>query len=113
MGAKKEANFQFFRSLEDIEAICAQRRCFRLRRAEAKVFANPIRAQDAGEISQCLTACAKSDKPCQDCCVPASAIIVTGRACLETCRFTARAPDQMVNLKACIGACLDQNAVSQ
>jgi hypothetical protein len=73
----------------------------------------PIWAQDAGGISQCLAGCAKSDKPCQDHCVPASAMNVPARACVETCRFTAAEPDLLVRLKACIGTCLDQNAVSQ
>lgn len=63
-----------------------------------------VSAQDAGGIAQCLVGCAKSDKPCQDSCVPI--VGANAHACLENCRRHAKEPDLVVNLKACIGQCL-------
>ena len=65
-----------------------------------------LSAQDAGGTAQCLVGCAKSDKPCQDSCVPSAIVDVRAHACLAHCRRSAKDPDLVLNLKACIGRCL-------
>ncbi len=64
----------------------------------------PVSAQDAGGIAQCLVGCAKSDKPCQDSCLPAAT--ASAHACLALCRRKAKNPDLVIHLKLCIGQCL-------
>lgn len=69
-------------------------------------------AQHAGGIAQCLVGCAKSDKPCQDRCVPSSKISARTHACLTDCRRSAKDPDLLANLKACIGSCLSSKELT-
>jgi hypothetical protein len=66
----------------------------------------PARAQHAGGITQCLAGCAKSDKPCEDHCVPAGRITAKAHSCIVACRHSAREPDLVFHLHACINDCL-------
>jgi hypothetical protein len=65
-----------------------------------------IAAQDAGGLTQCLVGCAKSDKPCQDRCIPSPAIGARAHACLASCRRDAKDPDLVPRLRACVARCL-------
>jgi len=73
----------------------------------------PAIGQHAGGIAQCLFGCARSDKPCQDSCIPATAMSTKAHACITNCRSEARDEDLMVRLKACIGGCVNENAATQ
>src|SRR5271166_2205861 len=70
-------------------------------------------AQKPGGIALCLAACAKSDKGCQDQCVPSSTARIRSRACVEECRQQAADPDLLVKMSACIGVCLSGDAATQ
>lgn len=62
-------------------------------------------AQDPKGIVICLAACAKSDKGCQDQCLPRG--LSTGaKACVETCRQRATEPDLVVEMTRCVSSCL-------
>jgi len=75
--------------------------------AIAMVSSLPANAQDGGGIAVCLAGCAKVDMACQDRCIPASRITAPTHACITNCRRKAKDPDLLVNLKACIGHCLE------
>ncbi|QXX74028.1 hypothetical protein [Methylovirgula sp. HY1] len=71
-----------------------------------------VLAQDAGGMAQCLVGCAKSDKACQDRCIPSSRLTARTHACVSRCRRNAKDPDLLVNLKACIGKCLHKKEMT-
>ncbi|MGB7918069.1 MAG: hypothetical protein WCF79_22705, partial [Rhodomicrobium sp.] len=56
-------------------------------------------AQEAKGVVLCLAACSKSDKACQDRCVPAS-VGSKGTACIEKCRRRASEPDLVAKMYA-------------
>ncbi len=62
-------------------------------------------AQEAKGVVLCLAACSKSDKGCQDRCVPAG-VGSTGTACIEKCRRRASEPDLVSKMTRCVNLCL-------
>ena len=70
-------------------------------------------AQHAGGIALCLAACAKSDKACQDRCVPARSLQDAVKACIADCRNQVTGPDFMLEMRRCIGGCLGETSETQ
>lgn len=66
-------------------------------------------AQEAKGVVLCLAACSKSDKGCQDRCVP-SGVGSKGTACIEKCRRRASEPDLVVKMTKCVNVCLGMAA---
>ncbi len=62
-------------------------------------------AQEAKGVVLCLAACSKSDKGCQDRCVPVG-VGSKGSACIEKCRRRASEPDLVAKLTQCVNLCL-------
>jgi hypothetical protein len=62
-------------------------------------------AQHPKGIVLCIAGCSKSDKGCQDRCVP-SRLKSDAKACIETCRQRAAEPDLIVEMSRCVSACL-------
>jgi hypothetical protein len=65
-------------------------------------------AQEAKGVVLCLAACSKSDKACQDRCVPAS-VGSKGTACIEKCRRRASEPDLVAKMTRCVNVCLGRS----
>ncbi len=63
-------------------------------------------AQDPKGIVLCIAGCSKSDKGCQDQCIPSRGLRSGAKACIETCRRDASEPDLVVGLTRCISLCL-------
>ncbi len=72
-----------------------------------------VSAQHAGGIAVCLAACAKSDKPCQDRCVPMRSIGDPAKSCIADCRNQIAGPDFIVEMRRCIGGCLGETSATQ
>ncbi len=72
-----------------------------------------VSAQHAGGITVCLAACAKSDKPCQDRCVPTRSIGDAAKSCIAGCRNQIAGSDFIVEMRRCIGGCLGETSVTQ
>ncbi len=70
----------------------------------ASVSVQNALAQHPKGIVLCLAACSKSDKGCQDRCVP-RALRAEARACIETCRQSAAVPDLVAEMTRCVSAC--------
>ncbi len=70
-------------------------------------------AQHAGGIAVCLAACTKSDKPCQDRCVPARSLQDAAKACIANCRNQVTGPDFIVEMTRCISSCLGETSATQ
>jgi hypothetical protein len=70
-------------------------------------------AQHAGGIAICLAACAKSDKPCQDRCIPGRSLQDTAKACIADCRDKVVGRDFMVEMRQCIAGCLGESSATQ
>ena len=70
-------------------------------------------AQHAGGIAICLAACAKSDKPCQDRCIPSRSLQDTAKACIADCRDKVVGRDFMVEMRQCIAGCLGESSATQ
>ena len=66
-------------------------------------------AQKAKGVVLCLAACSKSDKGCQDRCVPAG-VGSKGSACIEKCRRRASEPDLVAKMTRCVNVCLGEAA---
>jgi hypothetical protein len=66
-------------------------------------------AQEARGVVLCLATCSKSDKACQDRCVPAS-VGSKGTACIEKCRRRASEPDLVIKITRCVNVCLGEAA---
>jgi hypothetical protein len=66
-------------------------------------------AQNPKGIVVCLASCAKSDKGCQDQCVPSQEVRAEARACIAACRQSASDPDLVVEMTGCVAACLGRN----
>ncbi len=62
-------------------------------------------AEEAKGVVLCLAACSKSDKACQDRCVPAN-LGTNGPACIEKCRRRASEPDLVSKMTRCVNRCL-------
>ena len=62
-------------------------------------------AQHPKGIVLCIAGCSKSDKGCQDRCVPHGLGKGT-KACIETCRQRASEPDLIVKMTGCVGTCV-------
>ncbi len=72
-----------------------------------------VSAQHAGGIAVCLAACAKSDKPCQDRCVPTRSVGDAAKSCIAGCRNQITGSDFIVEMRRCIGGCLGENTATQ
>ncbi len=70
-------------------------------------------AQHAGGIAICLAACAKSDKPCQDRCIPSRSLQDTAKACIAGCRDKVVGRDFMMEMRQCIAGCLGEGSATQ
>jgi hypothetical protein len=66
-------------------------------------------AQEAKGVVLCLAACSKSDKACQDRCIPAG-VGNKGTACIEKCRRRASEPDLVAGMTRCVNVCLGEAA---
>jgi hypothetical protein len=53
-----------------------------------------------------MAGCSKSDKGCQDRCIPHN-LRSGARACIETCRQRAAEPHLVVEMSNCVSACLE------
>ncbi len=69
------------------------------------VLPGPTSAQSPKGMALCLAGCAKSDKGCQDRCVPARDLGTEARACIASCRQRASEPDVVVEMTTCLSAC--------
>jgi hypothetical protein len=70
-------------------------------------------AQHAGGIAICLAGCAKSDKACQDRCVPSQSLQDAAKACIADCRQKVGGPDFMVEMRQCLAGCLGESSATQ
>ena len=62
-------------------------------------------AQHPKGIVLCVAACSKSDKGCQDRCVPRG-LRTEAKVCIETCRRRAAEPDLIAEMTHCVSACV-------
>ena len=62
-------------------------------------------AQHPKGIVLCVAACSKSDKACQDRCVPRGQR-TEAKACIETCRRRAAETDLIAEMTRCVSACV-------
>ncbi len=73
--------------------------------ASMTMIAQDAFAQHPKGIVICLAACSKSDKGCQDQCLPRG-LSSGAKACVETCRQRAAEPDLVVEMTRCVSSCL-------